>query len=356
MKIKPHILLLFISVLVFSSCRKEETEFIQAPEDETLTANSNISLLIQRTSALDGSKNNIVDKANCYDIVFPYTVNVNSEQITINSIADYILIECLFDTSDSDLDTLTIEFPITIILDDFTEFIINNSTELTSYNNTCNGENEEDYDIECIDFQFPIEASSFNTNNELLETISLENDFQLYRFISELNSNTIATVAFPIIVTLADGSEISINNFIELETTILNAIHSCDEDDDYDYNDDDCDDCIPSEIRTLLTNCTDWEVNRLKRNNTDYDSAYDGYTFNFFTDGTLSVYWSGITAYGTYTTSGIGNNLEVLIDVPGLPLCNNNWILQEVKNCSANTEIDLRVGNQDRLQYYNNCN
>ena len=50
------------------------------------------------------------------------------------------------------------------------------------------------------------------------------------------------------------------------------------------------------------------------------------------------------------------NNLEIIIDVPALPLCNNNWILQEIKNCSSDTEINLIVGNDDRLQYRNNCN
>ncbi|WP_299106031.1 hypothetical protein [uncultured Winogradskyella sp.] len=356
MKTKVYILLLFSAVLLFTSCRKEETEFIEAPEEETLLANSSIALLIQRTTTNDGSKNNIIDKANCYNIAFPYAVNANSQPITMNSISDFVTVECIFDASDTDVDTLTIQFPITIVLANFTEIIISNSTELTSYNDTCNGENEVDDDIECIDFQYPIEVSIFNTNNELLETINLESDNQLYGFVSNINTNDIVSFTFPIMVMLSDGSEISIADFNELETTIVNAINSCDEDDDYDYNDDDCDDCFPNEIKDLLTSCSDWQVNRLKRNSTDYDTVYDGYTFNFFTDGTLSVYWSGITAYGTYTTSGIGNDLEVVINVPQLPLCNNNWILQEVRNCSLDTEIDLRVGNDDRLQYYNNCN
>ncbi|WP_296383889.1 hypothetical protein [Winogradskyella sp.] len=356
MKLRAIFLLLLLTGLVFTSCRTEETELIQAPEDETLVADSNIALLMQRTVSNDGSNDNIVDRANCFDIAFPYTVNANGQQITLNSINDLAVIECVFDQSDSDIDTLDIAFPVNIVLADFSEITITNISELNTYNSGCNGENIDDDDIECIDFQYPIEASIFNSNNELLNTVNLESDNQLYEFIGAIDLNDIITISFPITVTLSDNSEISINNLNVLETTIENAINTCDEDDDYDYSDDDCDDCTPTQIETLLTSCSDWEVNRLKRDNTDYDSTYDGYAFNFFTDGTMSVFWNTTTVMGTWTANGSGNNLEVLIDVPSLPLCNNNWRLQEVKNCSTDTEINLIVGNDDRLQYENNCN
>ena len=356
MKLRTIILFNLALSFFFTSCRKEETEFVQAPEDEILGANSLVANLIQRTTSNDGSKDNIVDRANCFDISFPYTVIVNGQQISVNSQDDYAIIECVFDQSDSDTDSLSINFPITIILDNYSEVTVNNIAELTTYTNTCNGENEIDSDIECLDFEYPIEASIFNPNNEILDTVILVNDNQLYEFVENMDGSNITTMDFPISVTLADNSQVNINNFNELENTIENAINSCDEDDDYDYSDDDCNDCTTSDIETLLTSCSDWNVNRLKRNATDYDSAYNGYDFNFFIDGTMSVFWNTTTVYGTWTATGSGNSLEILINVPALPLCNNNWILQEIKNCSDDTEINLVVGNDDRLQYKNNCN
>ena len=355
MKLKTIFSILVLAVLTFVSCRTEETEFIQAPEDETLTANSSIALLMQRTSANDGSIDNIVDKANCLDISFPYSINANGSQITVNSEDDFALIECVFDQSDSDTDSLTINYPITIVLADFSEIIINSLSELNSYTNNCNGENVEDDDIECLDFQYPIITSVFNSNNELLDVISLESDNQLYEFVKNIDENDIVTMDFPITVILSDNSESNINNFNELEIAITNVINTCEEDDNYDFSDDDCIDCTTNEIADLLVNCADWEVNRLKRQAIDYDTAYNGYAFNFFADGTLSVFWNTTTVMGNWTASGSGNNLEVLINVPSLPLCNNNWILQEIKNCSEATEINLTVGNDDRLQYKNNC-
>ncbi|WP_400076050.1 hypothetical protein [Winogradskyella sp. R77965] len=356
MTLRDSILIFFITGLIFTSCRKEETVFVQAPEDETITANSSIALLIQRTTSNDGSLGNIVDKANCFDIKFPYTVNVNSEMMTLHSNTDFVAVECVFDQSDDDTDTIEIIFPVNIVFADFSELTVSNATELNNHNSNCHGENVVDYDIECIDFQYPIEASTFNSNNELLEVLNLENDHQLYDFIENISVNDIVTVDFPIMVTLADSSEISINNFDQLQTTIENNINACDEDDDYDHDDDDCDDCTEEEVVNLLTSCTDWAVNTLRRdNNTNYDDEYYNYAFNFFSDGTLSVFWNTITVYGTWTASGSSNNIEVIIDIPSLPLCNNNWILREVKNCSDETEIDFRVGN-DRIQYVKNCN
>mgnify|MGYP001801723157 CR=1 FL=1 len=91
MKLKT---LTFVFALLFicSSCRKEETELIQTPEDEILESNSNVSDLIERTASNDGSIDNIVDSANCFDIAFPYSVNANGEDILMNSQQDYAVI------------------------------------------------------------------------------------------------------------------------------------------------------------------------------------------------------------------------------------------------------------------------
>ena len=354
MKLKTF-LILFVITFAFSSCRKEEREFIQTPEEEILEANTNVAALIKRTASNDGSLDNIVDRANCFDIAFPYTVNVNGVEIDVNSASDYAVIECVFDQSEID-NTLNIEFPITIVLSDYSQVTINTLAEFESYTDSCNGENEYDDDIECIDFIFPIEASIFNPNKELLETITIENDNQLFDFIDDLDEDNITTLNFPLTLILFDNSEVVINNFDELEIVIDYSINLCDEDDDYDYSDDDCDNCTPSQLEDLLISCTDWEVDKLERDGNDYDNAYNGYEFNFFSDGTMSVYWNSIIEYGTWTASGSGNTLEVLINVPALPLCNNNWILHEIENCSDETKIDLRVGDEDRLRYENNCN
>ncbi|WP_142783558.1 hypothetical protein [Changchengzhania lutea] len=343
------------TLLVFISCRTEESEIIETPPEDILTSNALVASLMQKTSINDGSNDNIIDYANCFNVKLPITVTVNGEEIPINSEEDFKIIEYIFDDSDDDVDVLTITFPIQIILNDFSEVIINNYTELASYSINCNGENEADDDIECLNFKYPITAFLYNANDEIIDSIQINSDSNLYNFIKDLDTFDLVSINFPITVALLDGTEFIINNLTELENTIKAYEDYCDEDDDYDYNDDDCNNCNTNELIDFLTNCPGWTVDKLERYGNDYDDAYDGYTFNFLNDGTISVSWSSTTVNGTWTAAGTGNNITVTINIPSLPYCNNDWVLHEISDYSK-TKIDLRVGDDDRLRYYNNCN
>lgn len=353
---KPFVLLIFSFLFVLTSCRKEESEFIDTPPEDTIEPNSSVLNLMLRTATNDGSNDNIIDYANCFNIVLPIVVTANSNEIDVYTDSDFDMIESIFDENDDDTDTLIITFPITIVLTDFTEVILNDNNELITYASTCNGENIDDDDIECIDFIYPISASTFNVNSELLITEVFINDSELYNFFNGISEDDIINLNFPISVLLSDNSQIQINSLSELEETIENHQNDCDEDDDYDYNDDDCDFCTADELESILVSCSNWSVDKLERLDVDYDDEYEGYDFNFFSDGTLSVYWNATTVYGTWSTSGTENNITVVIDIPALPLCNHNWILHEIETSGNATKIDLREGDDDRLRYENTCN
>lgn len=347
--------LMVIFILNFS-CRKEEIEFEQAPPEDTLSPNSQVANLMQRTAMNDGSVDNIIYNANCFTIQLPVSVIVNGNQITVNSIADYDVVEAIFDEFDDDSDSIEIEFPITIVLNDFSHLTIDSISELYTYAVNCHGENEIDDDIECLDFQYPITASIFNTDNELISSLTLNNDQEMYFFIDDIDNSDIISIDFPLTIGLSDGTTLVANNLNELQNAIENFGDDCDEDDDFDYNDDDCNNCSPLQLTDILTNCPDWIVDKLERNNNDYDDAYDGYTFNFFTDGTIAVSWNVSLIYGTWTTTGTGNNITVDIDIPSLPYCNLNWNLHEIQQSFGETKVDLRQGDDDRMRYESNCN
>ena len=354
--IKSYLIFTLTALVLLTGCRKEELERIDSPPEDTLEPTSNVASLISRTTSNDGSTDNILDYANCFTVQLPVTVSANGQQVTVNSMDDLEAVETIFDALDDDTDSILFNYPITIVLSDFTEVIINNYTELANYASNCNGENEADDDIECLDFVYPIGASVFNTNNELIETVSIQNDNDMYSFIENIDSNDIVVISFPITIILFDGTQISINNLNELENTINTFSDSCDEDDDYDYNDDDCNGCTTSELEDFLTNCNDWTVDKLERNGIDYDDAYIGYIFNFFSDGTVTSEYNTNNYYGTWSAQGSGNDITVLIDIPTLPLCNNNWELHEIQDSNGETKVDLRVGDDDRMRYESNCN
>ena len=350
------ITVLMLFFLVATSCRKEESVLIEGPQNATLKANSAVANLLRRTSMKDGSDDNIVDNANCFSLDFPFTVFVNGMEITVTSEEDLDTVEDIFDEFDDDDDTLEIDFPVTIVFSDFSEQEINSLDEFENFADDCEGENEYDDDIECIDIQYPVSASVFNANNELLDTITITNDKELYEFLEELDEDDIVEIDFPITVVLSDGTEVSVSGLDALEEIIDEAEDDCDEDDDYDYNDDDCDNCSTEELSDFITACDGWYVKDLERNDMDLTDQYLGYTFTFLADGSITAETDTESFTGTWESSGSGNNITVIINIPDLSDFNANWMLHELEQEGNERQVDLRMENDDELEFRNNCN
>ncbi|MBC8754853.1 hypothetical protein H2O64_09240 [Kordia sp. YSTF-M3] len=355
MKIIQNLLAVSIlfAMLTFTSCRTEEVEIIEAPQEEVLVANSPAAILMKNIATNDGSADNIIDNSNCFNILLPVTVFVNGLEIIVDSEDDFNTIEAIFDEFEDDNDDLQIQFPIVIVAADYTQITINNLAEFTALSANCNGPNVSDDDIECLDFQYPIIASIFNANNELLDTITIQTDEQMYNFIDTINVNDIINIQFPITVTTFDGLTITVNDFNELVSTINDYADACDEDDDNDYNDDDCNDCTDNQLTNILTQCTDWTVDKLERNDIDLEDNFTGYTFNFTANGTINITSVGGNYTGTWAASGSGNNISVTVTVPDFTDLNNTWILHEIEQ-DGETKVDLRLGD-DRLRFESDC-
>ncbi len=343
-------------ILILFSCRDEVTIDIPGTNEPALKANTTLAGLMQRTSLKDGSNDNIIDHANCFTIKLPVEVIANGQEITVTNEDDYDLIENIFDEFDNDTDEIVIIFPINVILGNFNEMIITNQDDFNNLRNGCNGENEHDEDIECLDFQYPINASIYNVTTEQTNRLILNNDRDMHDFIEELDEDDIANVTFPVVVILSDGTEISISSLAQLENVIESAEDDCDEDDDYDYNDDDCIHCTQEEILDVLTNCSDWKVDKLKLNGNELQENYVDYIFNFSNDGTLMVQNNAVSYSGTWSSSGMGNNIIVILDIPDLIDFNASWTLHEIDQSGDEKEVEFRLG-EDRLGFESNtCN
>lgn len=354
MKTFKPLLLLCLCFICIISCRTEDDLAIDPPIEETINANSTIADLISRTSQNDGSPDNIIDNASCLSIELPVTVIVNGTQITIDDEDGYEEIEDIIDLFDDDVDSIEISYPITIILADFSTVVVNSDTELAALAANCVGDNEDDDDIECIDFQYPITASIFDENNNLINTITINNDNDMYDFIEDLDEFAAVTISFPITVILADGTTQTINTIQELENAIEMADDSCDEDDDNDFDDDDCDNCTTNDLETVFADCSEWTVDKLERNDNDLEDNFVGYVFEFNTDGTILVTEGANTFNGTWEASGTGNNISVTINITDLPEFNDTWNLHEIEQEPGEVEVDLRLGD-DRLRFESDC-
>ncbi len=350
---KKIITYIFCAIILISSCAKEEEINISDSDKPTLNANSTLAVLIHKTSLNDGSIDNIIDNASCFNITLPVTVIVNGIEILVETEEDYEVIESIFDDDENDEDTIEINFPVTIVLSDFTEISINNEEELESYiDDDCN--DGIDDDIECLDFQYPINVTTFNIVTEQFIDIVINNDEEMHDFIEDLDENITATIDFPIVVILFDGTEITINSLEQLETEIENAKDDCDEDDDNDFDDDDNTNVTEQEFSDLLVSCP-WKVDELEINEQDLED-FKNYVFTFNSNGTVIAELNSNSSSGTWSVS-TDSGLRLNLTMDSLTEFNNNWRLHKIeKEDDGKDKVDLRIGETDELKLIKNCN
>lgn len=317
---------LLITALTFSSCQEEFEELPDGNEQETIVASSSTAKLIERASSNDGSFDNIVDGSSCFAVQFPYTVNVNGIEITIDSLEDLHLIEDIFDEVDVDEDILEILFPITITLPDFSEIVINSKEDLREIAEDCI-EGGDDDDIECIDFVYPITLFTFDINEQQTGSVTVESDKDLRRFFAGLDDDDLISIQFPVTLKLFDGTEIVVDSNAELANAIENAKETCDEDDDDDFNDDDFED---GRLDICLTACP-WVVKEVERDGVNQTDQYFEYLMTFTEDGGVTVKdRMGNNIEGTWSTRMTDRGALLKLEFDVLVDFSLEWFVYEI--------------------------
>ncbi len=299
---------IILAVLVLSSCQDESDELIDPAPDEAIAADSNIAGLVGRTALRDGSKDNILDRSSCTSVVLPVTVIANGLEITIDDDDDLATLEKIFDELDDDEDILEILFPITVVLADHTEMVISNEDQLEDLVEDCI-EGGDDDDIECLDFIYPVTVNTFDTNSQVAQTVTLNNDEELYNLFDDLDENDRISFVYPILVVLYDGEEIEINSNEELERTIEEVKDDCDEDDDNDFDEDDIDD---TPLINVLTDGK-WEITFFF-DEVDETADFNGFVFTFLEDQTAVAENGSVVIEGSWDTNGDDGVLELELD------------------------------------------
>ncbi len=312
--------------LNFTSCQEEFEEVNGGTNSETIQANSTTADLIEKTSSNDGSFDNIVDGASCFALKFPYTVEVNGIQVTIDSREDLHTIEDIFDEVDIDEDVLEIFFPITITLADFSEIVIENKEQLRELAEACL-EGGADDDIECIDFVYPITLFTFDINNQQTGEVVVESDEDLRKFFDGLEDNDLVSIQFPLTLKKFDGTELVVDSNGELANALEMAKDECDEDDDDDFNDDDFDE---ERFDFCLTQCP-WEVRELVRDEVNQTDQYLEYIMTFMDGGTVTVKdREGNVLNGTWSSSFTDRGPLLTLEFDVLVDFNLEWLVYEI--------------------------
>ncbi|MEM8508270.1 MAG: hypothetical protein AAF717_10590 [Bacteroidota bacterium] len=312
--------------LLFTACQ-DEFEEVGNNDQETLEAGSATAELIVKTASNDGSFDNIVDEASCIAVQFPYTVDVGGVQITIDSIEDLRLIEEIFDEFDDDEDILEIIFPITIVLADFTEVVIESKEALRELAANCL-EGGADDDIECIDFVYPITLFTFDIDGQQADSFVINSDRELHRFFEDREDDELVSIDFPVTLMKFDGTEIVVNSNAELARVLDAAAEECDEDDDDDFNDDDFDE---ERFVEYLTECP-WKIRELRRASIDQVEQYPGAMLNFMENGEVAL--TGMTSadvLGSWTFEFTDEGPKVELNFGMLADFNLVWYVYEIE-------------------------
>lgn len=315
-----------LMALTFTSCQEEFEEVNGGTESETIQANSSTADLIEKTSSNDGSFDNIVDGASCIALKFPYTVEVNGIQVTIDSREDLHTVEDIFDEVDIDEDILEIIFPITITLPDFTEVVIENFEQLRELADACT-EGGDDDDIECIDFVYPITLYTFDINNQQTGEVVVESDEDMRKFFDGLEDDDLVSIEFPVTLKKYDGTEIVVDSNSDLAQALEMAKDECDEDDDDDFNDDDFDE---ERFDFCLTQCP-WKVMEVVRDEVNQTDQYFARIMTFNEDGTVTVAdGTGNEVEGTWSSSFTDRGPLLTLSFETLVDFNLEWLVYEI--------------------------
>lgn len=318
---------IFFAMLFFNSCQEEGIEIVQEDEQEAIVANSTVANLILRTSTLDGSYDNIIDGASCMNIQLPVTVFVNGLEIIVDSEEDFEVIEAIFDELDDDEDSIDIVFPIVIVLSNYEEIVIENQDQLEGFIESCSDENEDDDDIECVDFVYPLTYTVFDTDDNIISTVTINNDEDMYHFIQEIDENDIISLNFPVTLEFSDGEQVTANSVQELEDILESAVDFCDEDDDNDYCDDDFD---LEELNELLITCP-WVVHTVRRNDQNATEVYAQYALLFEEDGVVRARRrNGEIVNGTWNTEETDNGVVINLNFDAIGDFTLTWNVCEL--------------------------
>jgi len=207
------------------SCQKEESEIITPDSQEVIDVNSNLALLLLQTTLNDGSHDDILDNASCIEINLPVSVTVNNELIVINTASDITMVEENISASETDDDVIEISFPITITLNDHSEVLVTSEEELLQYVLSCLGEHM----ISCVDFQYPISFSVFNSDFQDADVITITHDEALYQFLISIGNDAaiFASLNYPVVLVYENGNTIEVTSNSALEEAINNADQNC---------------------------------------------------------------------------------------------------------------------------------
>jgi len=212
-------LLYAMLLIVFAGCQKEELTVVQAPDGESFLRDGQLRSLIMSVVSHDGSYDDIIDSSSCFSINFPYTCIYGGKEYLVNSIEDLSVF--------NEGMNLTPKFPIIITFADYISAEVPNADAFEDFKIACANGTLFNESITCIDINYPVDISIYNTVTSNFETISFLHDKQTFQTIEEMDQSLIANIQYPIEILLPNNVVLTIESNEVLKSEILSMIPIC---------------------------------------------------------------------------------------------------------------------------------
>ncbi|MFV5695487.1 hypothetical protein ACM55G_08635 [Flavobacterium sp. LB3P122] len=311
-------LLMSVTAIIFISCQNEETLVIQDPT-QNLKAISPLTDLISRVSQNPTSKDNILDNSSCFNVQLPVIVIVNRTHITVSNQNDYIKVQAALDAFSNDDDIVNFVYPITIQYQNFKTELITNPDQLKNVIDNCDDDDGFD-EIDCLHINYPIKINIYNADNQIANTITIQNNKDLYNFLKDIESNVFITINYPVSITNFKGQNVVITNNSNFESSIEDGIKDCNTNSGSGGN---------KNFTSILTNGT-WRVSYYF-DDSDETLNYKGYSFTFNSNGTVVVVKEKNTIAGNWSTF-VNSSQDIFLlkfDDSKLDNLEDNWKITE---------------------------
>lgn len=310
----------FIIVGLFASCQTDSVVEIYSTK-ETITKTTPLTTYVERIVMQKTSQDNIIDKSNCFMIKLPYIVTVNNVQISINTANDYQLVQTNINAYSNDNDIVNIHYPVTAILNDYSEKILADQNAFNNLIIECEANSNDFGKINCITINFPITINVYDSSNQIASTASITSNQSLYSFFENLEDNKFIAISYPITVTNSNGQNVIVTTNSQFEDVIKSAVDSCPEN--------------PTSSLDFMQIITSnpWKISYFFHDG-EKTSFYDGYTFSFTSNYKVIATKSGISYDGIWSTkvdNGV-REFEIKFESDLLGKLNEGWKIFEFNN------------------------
>jgi len=213
---------------------------------------------------VETNKDNFIDHSNYFKVNFPYQITVNNSLMYINSENDYLAVQNNINAHNDDDDEITFNFPINVTLFNYSTRIIQNQVAIN--NLIDEGIHSTDlFKISGIKVNYPITINSYNTENQILNSTSIQNDLKLYNFLNGISNTQLLSLSYPLSIKDFNNQNMLLNSNLEFENQIKNTL------DNFSGNNP-----VNTDFNQIITTGS-WKINYYYRNS-DFTNSFDTYT------------------------------------------------------------------------------